>query len=276
MGIVKDAVEGAGDFLLGGDKTTKQTVDIAPASQEEVAIRERIAKDLQDLIARSQGQQESIDAQAQGVQLTDKDLAIQELFRDAIKQAVIGANPDQMQQAEQFVDATFTRQAEAARQRTLQELSDRSGAQAAAQGRTGADSDTSDRFARQALQTSQDIALERGARIAQDPLRRAQAASVGLQGIGQIQQQNAFAPSFLTDLNTRALNNRLALMNAQTQGLNRFRDERFKGAGITSTQSEATGLIPLVQGVAAPIGGAMAGGAGGGGLSGILSGLGGA
>lgn len=245
MGFVKKAVGGVADTLLGsGSQKTKTAADIAPESAEERALRERIQADLNQLIAQQQGQAESLEQRAEQTELTDKDLAIQDLFRDAVKQAIVGQNPEQMAEAEAFVDATFTRQAERRAEQTLQQLSDRQAQQQAALGRTGADLDVQRDFAQQAFQQGQDIALERGARIAQDPLRRAQAGLTGLQGIGTIQQQQAFTPQFLSDLNQRAITNRLNLLNQQGAGLDRFQGERLAGAGTTVTQpGKDTGIL---------------------------------
>lgn len=245
MGAVVDAVGSVTDTLFGsGDQTQRVETNLPAASAEEQRLRRQFIEQLEDLVTEQTQFREQQLASAEATQPTELDKQIQDLFRKASIEALSVTkdgkiDPDRLAEAESFVDQTFTAQARETQNRSIQQLEQQIAERAASQGRSATDADALDRLIRARLQSDRDLSLERGSRVAQAalalPQQKLAAGIEGLRGVTAAQQQNAFSPTFLSNLNAQALQNRIALANLQTGGIDRLLKERIAGSGQTTT-----------------------------------------
>jgi hypothetical protein len=169
------------------------------------------------------------------------DRQIQSLFKNNLSNFLAkkqdgSVDPDALKSATAFIDQTFTQPAEQQLQYAQSDFEQGAAARQAALGRSGSDSEFQKLlFGNLANQRAQ-LGSQRGQlisdQIINQPARNLQTGLQGLSGISQIQQQNAFAPAFMNNLQQQAFSNRAALLN-QLSG------ERFGAAGKTVSQSGA-------------------------------------
>lgn len=259
--LASKAVSSITKPLFGsGDQTTTVNKNVAPMSSEEQAL-------LKQLIGTA-GQQ--VDTSA--MQPDAKDKQIQDLFKTNLstflsKKSDGTIDPNALKSATAFIDQTFTNPAEEQLKLAQSDYLSQAGAQQAALGRGVQDSAFQENLFKSLANQRAQLGAQRGQLISDQvinqPARDMQTSLQGLQGIGAIQQQNAFTPNFLNQLNQQAFQNRISLLN--TLG-----NQRLASAGVTQTASGPnTGLLGGLTQI-----GQFAGGiASAGGLGGIASSL---
>lgn len=235
MSAVGKAVSGVTNFLVGGKPKYHENKAYGEMSPEEKAR-------LNDI----ENQFQSMDPETQN--------ALTSLFQDQLKSFIVGGsqnpNPtaEQLQQATQFVDQTFTNQAQQQLQQQGQDFASQQQAQAAALGRNpNADIATQQAIMSTMARAGQGLQAERGARIAQTSRelndvgynRGLQNLSAGMQGVG-----------YLNSLGQQAFQNRLGLLNART-GIADYYQRNRANQGTTQTTSSGmlTNLNAIQNGV---------------------------
>lgn len=258
MGAVGKLIKKATGFLVGGDKKPVQGSNYAPMSEEEYQRLSDIENQIESLF----GEQGS---------LANKNLQqsqeIQNLFANNLKSFLTTGGqqtPEQLKQASDFVDQTFTAPAQNALNQSMIDYENRASAKAAALGRNpNADVATNQAIAAEGMRQNLGLQAERGQRIqqaSQDIYNRGLGSlNAGLQG-GQ----------FLNNLGQQAFNNRLSLLNGRTGLADFYQRERGKTTAGTQTSTGALTNLASIGGTAAGIG-AM-GGLGGIGSS-VLKGI---
>lgn len=275
---------GAGANLLGGSKggTTNKSgsSNTDQTGTRTIGDEGAAAKAAQGFATEQFGQggfgdqltaQYGKDAQATA-QLND-------MFRNALlsfSTGTLNPTPQQLQQATQFVDETFTKPAETQYGRFVAQAADQSSMRAAASGRSSLDPAYQREFAAQTGQAAQDLSNQRGSLIAQ------QAQNLAVQ---QPQMQlNALlqGSQYFNNSLQQAANNRLNLLNAATnqQNTGLTRGQATGGYSMNTTgqtQDSETkpgaGMGSLLGGfieAAAPIAGFALGGPVGGTIGGAV------
>lgn len=228
--IVGKAVGGVTNLLVGG-KTTKDTAYTAMPESEKDRLSE-IESQINSLFGE-QGTLKNInEAQAS---------EIQNLFTKNLKSFLTNngqMTPEQIQQASDFVDKTFTQPTQQVVDQNLANYQAEAQARAASLGRNpNLDIATNQAIAGEGLRQNIGLQAERGARIQQasnDNYNRGlQGLNVGLQGSG-----------FLNNLTQQAFQNKLGLLNARSELANFYQNERKVGQYGTSS-----GLLPNISSV---------------------------
>jgi len=226
VGGIGKAVGGVTKGLLGGgsqDSTQESSINVAPRSAEE----QKLLKQLLEMAAQR--------PDVSGIQLTDTDKQIQSLFKSNLSNFLARKNdgsvdPEALKSATSFIDQTFTKPAEQQLNLATSDYLSQLGAQQAALGRQVSDASFQENLFKSLANQRAQLGSQRGQMIqdyyTNQPARNIQTGLQGLQGLGAIQQQNAFAPSFINELNQQAFKNRAALLN-QLSG------ERFGSASIS-------------------------------------------
>lgn len=200
----------------GGSK-----VDRGAVEQELKAARQaELDKQYEEAVKKQQEEQTKLQ------ESLAPDTQIQDLFKTRLTEYLAKKpdgtlDPAALESATSFVDQTFTRPAEEQLRMAQSDYASQLGAQQAALGRGGMDSTFQANLFGSLAKQRADLGAMRGQAIGQmaqdlqfnQPIRQLQAGLGGLGGISQIQSQNAFAPSFLNQLNQQAMQNRLALLN---------------------------------------------------------------
>lgn len=226
-----------GLFGGGGSKTTS-SVNVAPRSKEEQLL-------LEQLLAAAAQQPDT-----SNVGLSEEDLQIQSLFKKNLSQFLAkkpdgGIDPNALKSATAFIDETFTKPAEQQLDLATSDYLAKVGAQQSALGRQVSDAAFQENLFKSLANQRAQLGAQRGQNIAgltqelqfNQPIAQLQAGLQGIGGLGQMQQQRAFAPAFMNDLNQQAFRNRAALLN-QLSG------ERFSAAGTTQrTSGPSKGLL---------------------------------
>lgn len=233
MSAVSDFVGGATDFLVGGKPQYHENRAFSDMSPEEQQRLKSIEGDNQNLY-NQQGQQ---------------DPSV-ELFRQQLSHFLSGgsSNPNptaqQLQQASQFVDQTFTAPAQQQLQQDQSNFASQQQAQAAALGRNpNADIATQQAILSASARAGQGLQAERGARIAQQAQSLNQETqNRGLQGL----QAGMQGSGFLNQLGQQAFQNRLGLLN-QRSGLADYYQKERSIPG--TTQSTSSGLLTNIGSV---------------------------
>jgi hypothetical protein len=194
------------------NRTTRQT------NKTETTSGNRLAKEDQSSInARSYqegeiprlaGQLDQYFSQAKG----DSD-QINQLFKQALTKFATGTgqpSPDQLQQATQYVDQTFTNPAQTQYNRFLDQAQNKISGRAAQLGRTSSDAGYTREFASQAGAAAENLSNQRGSLIGQ----RADYLANQLPQ-NQLSSLYSGAQYFNAPVN-QAIGNRLALLNSAT------------------------------------------------------------
>lgn len=257
-GIGKAVGSVTGSLFGNGNQITSINKNVAPMSAEEQAL-------LKKLLGTAGEQSQTSD-----IQLSDKDKQIHDLFKTNIsnflsRKADGSVDPNALKSATAFVDQTFTTPAEEQLKLAQSDYLAQAGAQQAALGRGVQDSAFQENLFKSLANQRAQLGSQRGQLISDQvlnqPGRDIQTGLQGLSGLEAIQQQRAFAPTFLNQLNQQAFQNRVSL-------LNNLSNQRLASAGLTQTQQGPnTGLLGGLTQL-----GQFAGGiAGLGGLGGIAS-----
>lgn len=216
--------------------------------------------------------------QGKEVVLSEADKQIQNLFKtyvtNFLSTSVNGPSQESVDKAARYVDQIFTNPARDQINQGISDFTANQGAQAAALGRQTTDSTFQTNLFKNIANVNADLGVKRGAAISDviqnQPARDLQTGLAGLSGISQTQQQNAFAPTFMNQLQQQAFNNRASLLNLLS-------GERQASAGHTQTQFApdrgimgnisqiGQGFSPLIANIAAPGSGGIASLAQGGG-----------
>lgn len=173
------------------------------------------------------------------------DQAIQDLFKQKVTSYLSrkedgSVDPAAFKAAQDFVDQTFTNPAQEILNQSQSQFEQGTAARQAALGRSsGSDSSFQKQlFGNLANQQAQ-LGAQRGQMIGDyyqnQPIREIGVAAQGLEGVSQIQNQNAFAPSFLNSLNQQAQMNRLNLLNNLTNART--------GNATTTTSGPDIGIV---------------------------------
>lgn len=234
--------------LLGGgpqDSTQESSINVAPRSAEEQKL-------LEQLLGMAAQRPDT-----SGIQLTDTDKQIQSLFKSNLSNFLARKNdgsvdPEALKSATSFIDQTFTKPAEQQLNLATSDYLSQLGAQQAALGRQVSDASFQENLFKSLANQRAQLGSQRGQMIqdyyTNQPARNIQTGLQGLQGLGAIQQQNAFAPSFMNELNQQAFKNRAALLN-QLSG------ERFGSASRTvSTSGPSAGLMGNINALGSAFG----------------------
>lgn len=238
MGSVAKAVGGAvgkvakvGSNLLGAggkEKASETTTGTTQTVFDPISGREKQA---QDLLFNLLGQQEAAVGGQQRV--ADKQAEqINNLFRNLLVNTMQSngfASPEQIAQATQYVDETFTKPAQMQLERFGQSFQESQSARAAALGRQPDDLGYQRELFSELAMRQADIAAQRGAMVQQraDELafqRPMQQAQLGMQG-AQFFNQNA----------QRLFGNRVNLANIATQQQQLGQQQRMAGGRTTQT-----------------------------------------
>lgn len=230
-------VEPVTNTIFGGKQSQTSKTDVAPRSQEE------------ELLLKQLIQQAAQQPDTSQLGPNEQDKQIQNLFRSHLtnflaKRADGSIDKDALKAATSFIDQTFTNPAQEILNQSQSQFEQAAAARQAALGRTGGMDSSFQKqlFGNLANQQAQ-LGSQRGQMISQQYQQAPiQALNIGLQGLGgisQIQQQNAFKPNFLNQLNQQAFANRNALLN-QLSG------ERFGAAGKTVSANTDKGLVGLL------------------------------
>lgn len=175
---------------------------------------------------------------------------VQKLFSDQIKSFIANGSqltPEQIKQASDQVDQTFTAPAQAQLNQQLNDVQSNYNARAASMGRSPSqDLASQQAFASDATRAGLGLQVERGNRIQQSGLNSLQQ---GMQGTG-----------FLNQLGQQAFQNRMGLLNART-GLADYYQKDRQNSNVAGTTS-SPGLLGFV-GAAGNAAGSIAKGAAG-------------
>lgn len=207
-------MSGITNKLVGGKQSAINSSNFSQISPEETKRLQDIESQINSLF---EGQS------AERMQSLAQSADIQGLFANNLKSFLTnGTNPtpEQIAQAEQFVDQTFTNPAQEVLRQRNADYASQAQAQAAALGRNpNADIATQQAIAGEGMRQGIGLSAERGQRIAQnvnDQFGR------GLQGL----QTGMQGSNFLNGLTQQAFGNQLSLLNGRTGLAGIYQNER--------------------------------------------------
>lgn len=238
------------DTLFGGGQSQTENANFSQMTPEE-------RKRLQDI--ESQITSTTSNQNAQGNNYN-------QLFQQQLTQFLAGGSqnpnptPEQLQQATQFVDQTFTNPSQTALKQYGSDFQSQAQGKAAALGRDpNADIATQQAIAGEMAKQGLGIQAERGSRIAQ-----------GAQSLNDMAYNRGTQSSnFLNSLTQQAFGNQMSLLNARSGLAGIYQTERGQKAGIAQT---SPGLLGGLTGAIGQVSGAIGAGQK---LGGMLGGLGG-
>jgi hypothetical protein len=224
MSFVGKAISAVTEPIFGGGQ--KAQASHSGITTDEVARLNDIESKIGDLYKNQPSQ----------VGLAQKDQQIQDLFRDHLIDFMSGAGkteptPEQLAQATDFVDKTFTAPTQTALNQYQSDFTDQQNARAAALGRNpNADIATQQAIFGEGQRNTMNLQNQRGAQIQQQAMglnqlandRSLQGLSAGMQGVNQGLQTSGF----LNSLQQQAMLNRMNLLNQKTGIANFYQADR--------------------------------------------------
>lgn len=207
------------------NQESSQTGKLAPETADDIAARQTSTRTMQDL----DGYLQQIFGNA-----SKNSQDIDKLFKDALTRYATGSSaptPEELQNATDFIDQTFTKGAQTQYTRFLDEAQNRITDRAASLGRSSTDLGYQREFASEAGRAAQDLSDQRGSMIAQraDPYAK----------LGGLMQG---AQYFNTPLQ-QAIGNRLALGNYAT-GLQQMGLGRRQYEGTLTSKGTGSTILP--------------------------------
>lgn len=245
MSQVGDAIGGATDFLVGGKPEYHENKAFGAKTPEEAKRLQDIESKINELFG--QQSQAGSSNQAASQQLAS-------MFQDNLKSFLAGGSqnpnpsPEQLQQASQFVDQTFTNPAQNQLKQQLNDLQSNYAASAASMGRNpNLDIASQQAFASDASKAGLGLQAERGARIQQEATRlNDQNYNRGLQGLNVGMQGSGF----LNGLGQQAFTNRMGLLNARSGLADIYqRDRANQGTQTNFSSGLLTNLNSIQNGI---------------------------
>lgn len=238
MGAVGDAIGSITEPILGGKQKVMQGKNFDPITEEEKVRIADIERKLTDLYNQNPDDMSN-------------------LFRQHLTQFLTSkqgpeASQEQLANATKFVDQIYTAPAQEAMRQQVADYTSAAQANAAAMGRApNLDVATQQAIAGEAIRQQLGLNLNRGQMVGQEALRQNQEGynrslnqlNAALQGSG-----------FLNNLNQRAFENRLNLLNARSGLAKFYQSERgMSNAGI----STSPGLLGGIAGAAGQVAGTI-------------------
>lgn len=215
---VGGAVGGATDFLVGGKPQVISSENFSPMSDQEKQRLEQIDKSITELYS----QQPDFQGDANQLSKTFKDLVSQFVAKDY----GTAPSPEQMKEAQSFVDSTFYAPAQEQLRQYEADFGATQAAQAAALGRNpNADLATQQAIFKEGLRARTGMELERGSRVAQE--------ARGINELGYTRDLNRLGTAsqganFLNNLAQQAFSNRLNLLNGRSGLAQFYQQERSR------------------------------------------------
>lgn len=256
MGAVGKAISGATSFLTGGDPEVVSGGNYAGMTDPE---KKRL-KEIEDTIGNLFSEQGPLKASALS---QNKD--IQALFANNLKTFMTNngqATPDQIQQASNFVDQTFTNPTQNVVNQNISDYQSQAQGRAAALGRNpNADIATQQAIAGEGLRQNIGLQAERGSRIQSNVndqyQRNLGSLNAGMQGSG-----------YLNNLAQQAFQNQMSLLNGRTGLAQFYQAERGQKPVGVEHSSGLLGNVNSVLNQTQQIGGSI------GKVAGMLGGIG--
>jgi len=234
MSFISDIISPVGDLLLGsGETTVRSDTTLAPATQQEVDVRQSLLDRIDQLFATSPGFNEALTGQF-------RNLLVDFAGRDEVGRLT----PEGIAEATDFVDRTFTQPASQVLAESQRQFTAQQEARAAQLGRQPTDTAFQQQLAQEFTRGGVALASERGQRIGELALK-----------LPQLRQEASLARlTGLSDINERAQRNRLSLLNQQTGFLGQLQQERLSSKGTTQvTQAPSAGVLGDVAGIASTV-----------------------
>lgn len=252
MGAVAKGIKKVGGALLGGggSSTTQSVEGRTEAEAKRLADIERLISE--EFGAQGDGGAGAFQSETDDIANMFKQLLQQTLTTDFVNQGRPTA--EALAASQEFVDQTFTNPSRVAMQQLGDQFQSDARAKAAALGRNpDIDLGTNQAIFQELARNEAQLQAERGSRIAgradevsyQRPMEQAGfQLGAAQQGLGALQQRSGF----ISDLASRAQQNRMNLLNMRTGLAGIDQAERFKNVSQTTTP-QGGGLLGTLGGL---------------------------